>query len=70
MVTILSFDMDEIPYEPKKKNVPEKQGRRRASPKLKVEQTAKGSTVAESDVDEVYHYWISVMRPGRTRGAW
>ena len=68
MVTILSFDMDETPHEPaSKKSVPKKQQRRRASPKLKAEQTAKGSTVAESDVDDVYRYWVSVMRPGRTR---
>lgn len=68
MVTILTLDMGEFPHEPHKKmELPKKQHRKRSSPKLKAEQTLKGSTVAESDVDEVYRYWISVMRPGRTR---
>jgi hypothetical protein len=68
MVTILTLDMGEIPHEPNKKSqLPEKQRRKRSSPKLKKEQASKGSTVAESDVDEVYSYWVTVMRPGRTR---
>lgn len=68
MVTILTLDMGEVPYEPDKKNqVPKKVRRTRSSPKLKVEQSAKASTVAESDVDEVYRHWVSTMRPGRSR---
>jgi hypothetical protein len=68
MVTILTLDMDEIPHEPeKKKNLPKKQRRKRASPQLKVEQSAKASTVADSEAEEVYAYWVSVMRPGRKR---
>lgn len=61
MVTILTLNMEEIPHQPKK---PKK---RRASPLQKVEQSGKASTVADSEMEEVYQYWLSVMRPGRTR---
>ena len=68
MVTILTLDMGENPHEPDKKMLlPEKQRRTRSSPNLKREQALKAATVADSDVDEVYHYWVAVMRPGRKR---
>ena len=68
MVTILTFDMDEIPHDPeRKKQLPKKQRKKRSSPKLKDEQLKKGATVAESEVDEVYRHWVAVMRPGRSR---
>ena len=59
MVTILTLDMQEIPHEPGK--------RKRGVSKHKQAQIRNGSTVAESDVQQVYQYWCTVMRPGRKR---
>lgn len=59
MVYILNLDMQEIPHEPRKKT--------RGMSKHKQAQARNGSTVAESDVNEVYQYWCAVMRPGRKR---
>jgi hypothetical protein len=62
MVYILTLDMEEIPHEPKKKR-----GGQPGPKKQKQGQIRKGLTVAESDVNQVYQYWCSVMRPGRKR---
>jgi hypothetical protein len=55
-------DMQEIPYEPNKKRK-----QRRSSPLLRPEQNKKGAGVSEEQVDEIYQYWVAIMRPGKAR---
>ena len=48
---------------------PEKKKKVRGPSKATVEQTVKGSTVAESAIQEIYDYWCHVMRPNRKNPA-
>ncbi len=57
-----TLSMQETPSEPSKKRK-----QRRSSPYLRPEQDKKGSEVSDDQVNEVYGYWVSIMRPGRTR---